>query len=294
MDTPLVYLGTPEEAVPPLRALHAAGYNIVLVITRADARRGRRGKETPSPVKAASLELGIPVAHDLDAIAASDAALGVVVAYGRIIPAAVLDAVPMLNIHFSKLPRWRGAAPVERAILAGDTETAVGIMQMEAGLDTGPLHAEQIVPIHPDDTAETLRSRLVSAGTELLIETLAGGLDAAPRPQEGTSVYASKISSDDRAIDWSQPGVIVDRVIRVGRAHTTFRGERFIVWQANLLEGEGSTDTPGALRTGEKYPVARAATGELQLIEVQPAGKARMDAASWWNGAQADGEVLGQ
>ena len=289
-----MYLGTPEEAVPPLRSLHAAGYNIVLVVTRADARRGRRGKETPSPVKAAALELGIPVTHDLEAIQASGAEMGVVVAYGRIIPGALLDRVPMLNIHFSKLPRWRGAAPVERAILAGDTETAVGIMQMEAGLDTGPVHAERIVPIHNHDTAETLRARLVEAGTALLLETLAQGLTAPPRPQQGTSVYASKISPEDRRIDWSHSAEAIGRVIRVGRAHTTFRDERFIVWTANLHESEAASQPPGQLRRGEKYPIVSTVEGDLEMLEVQPAGKPRMDAAAWWNGAQPHGEVLGR
>ncbi len=291
--TPLVYLGTPEEAVPPLRALHAAGYNLVLVVTRADARRGRRGKEEPSPVKIAAQELGLEVAHELDAVDRCGAEMGIVVAYGRIIPADLLDRVPMLNIHFSKLPRWRGAAPVERAILAGDKETAVGIMQMEPGLDTGPLHAERIVPIDLDDTAETLRSRLVTVGTELLVETLERGIEDPPVPQDGISVYASKIQSEDRRIDWTEPAFVIHRVIRVGRAHTTFRGDRFIIWAARLTE-HTSTGDPGELNKVGDFPTVATGHGDLELREVQPAGKPRMDALAWWNGSQPNAMVLGQ
>ena len=133
----LVYLGTPEMAVPPLRALVAAGHDVALVITRADRRRGRGGATSPSPVKAAAVELGVPVSHDVDDVLTAGAELGVVVAFGRIIKPHVLAALPMVNVHFSLLPRWRGAAPVERALLAGDTETGVCIMDVEEGLDTG-------------------------------------------------------------------------------------------------------------------------------------------------------------
>ena len=153
----LVFLGTPEMAVPPLRALVEAGHDVVGVVTRADTRRGRGGAHSPSPVKAAAEALGIPVGHDpddvLDAVAAG-AELGVVVAYGRIIKPHLLDAIPMVNLHFSLLPRWRGAAPVERAILAGDPETGVGVMRVEEGLDTGGIYAEARVPIAPDTTAD--------------------------------------------------------------------------------------------------------------------------------------------
>src|SRR5688500_14598522 len=174
----LAYLGTPESAVPPLRALVEAGHDIALVVSRADARRGRGAATTPSPVKAAAIELGIPVTDVVDDVLALDppAELGVVVAFGRIIKPHVLAALPMVNLHFSLLPRWRGAAPVERAILAGDTRTGVDLMDVEEGLDTGGIHREAVLDIGPDETAEELRSRLVAAGTELLVTALAEGL----------------------------------------------------------------------------------------------------------------------
>ncbi len=288
---PLVFLGTPDEAVPPLRALHAAGHEIALVVTRADARRGRGGEPAPSPVKMAAVELGLPVTHSLDDVATCGARRGVVVAYGLIIPAELLLAVPMVNMHFSKLPRWRGAAPVERAILAGDTETAVGIMEMEAGLDTGPIYVQQDVPIRPDDTAESLRNRLVEIGTGLLLNVLAEGLEAPPIPQEGAATYAHKITSDDRQIRWDQPASIIDAQVRIGRAHTLFRGERFIVWRARMYDLEASA---GELFEHNQIPMVGSGSSALELVEVQPAGKPRMDAKAWWNGARPSGEILGR
>src|ERR1700689_4580310 len=160
-------------AVPPLRELVAAGHDIALCVTRPDRRRGRGGAVTPSPVKEAALELGIPVSHSMDDVAASGVELAIVVAYGRIIPAALLDRVPMVNLHFSLLPRWRGAAPVEWAILAGDAETGVCLMKVEAGLDTGPVYARRTVPIRKDFDLAGLRQELVEVGSGLLVESLA-------------------------------------------------------------------------------------------------------------------------
>ncbi len=144
----LAYLGTPQMAVPPLRALVEAGHEVVLCVTRPDRRRGRGGATTPSPVKAAAIDLGVPVSHELLEVATAGVELAVVVAYGRIIPSALLTQIPMLNVHFSLLPRWRGAAPLERAILAGDAETGVCLMKIEEGLDTGPVYARRARP-HP-------------------------------------------------------------------------------------------------------------------------------------------------
>ncbi len=158
----------------PLRALHAAGHDVALVISRRDARRSRRGHDAPSPVKAAAIELGLPVSDDLDDALGVGADLGVVAAYGRIIPAAILAELPMVNIHYSLLPRWRGAAPVERAILAGDAETGVCLMAVEEGLDTGGVFARRVVPIGPHESADDLRARLVDASTDVLLGALAG------------------------------------------------------------------------------------------------------------------------
>ncbi len=287
----IVYLGTPNEAVPPLRALHAAGYPITMVVTRADARRARRGKPAASPVKAAAEEMGLKVVHTLDAVASSGATLGVVVAYGRIIPAELLTKVPMVNLHFSLLPRWRGAAPVERAILAGDRQTAVAIMGMEAGLDTGPIYAETILPIRQDHNAETLREELVAVGTELLIETLNGGLTESPRVQEGEAVYASKITAEDRTLRLAEGTEQVVRRIRIGRAWTTFAGQRFIIWAAeHAIPGHTEKHEVGELFGSKDEVLVQTGDGIVKLLEVQPAGKARVAAGQWWNGAQPAGE----
>lgn len=276
----LVYLGTPELAVPPLRALHAAGFDIPLVVSRADKRRGRGGAPVPSPVKAAALELGIPVTDQVDDVLDVGADLGVVVAFGRIIKPHVLAALPMVNLHFSLLPRWRGAAPVERAILAGDTETGVCVMAVEEGLDTGGVYRRATVPIGPDDTLDELRTRLVDIGTELLVDALREGLGE-PEPQQGEVTYADKIDPAELRLDWTRPAVELHRVVRLGDAWTTFRGKRLKVWRTRLVP-EHTGLAPGQLDgllvgTGE---------GALELVEVQPEGKGRLAAAAWRNGAR--------
>src|ERR1700722_10164656 len=161
-------------AVGPLRALVAAGHDITLCITRPDRRRGRGGTVTPSPVKEAAVSMGIAVSHSIDDVAMSGADLAVVVAYGRIIPEGLLNLVPMVNLHFSLLPRWRGAAPVERAILAGDNETGVCLMAVEEGLDTGPVYRRAVIAIDPDETLDQLRNRLVAVASVLVVDVLAG------------------------------------------------------------------------------------------------------------------------
>ena len=179
----LVFLGTPEAAVEPLRTLVHAGHDVALVVTRADKRRGRGSALVPSPVKRAATDLGLTVADSLDDVVGVGAELGVVVAYGRIIPVAVLDRLPMVNLHFSLLPRWRGAAPVERAILEDDAETGVCLMAVEAGLDTGPIYAEVATSIEQDETADELRSRLVLLGLRTAGRAPARGSDrATPSP----------------------------------------------------------------------------------------------------------------
>ena len=282
----LVYLGTPPAAVPPLRALVGAGHDVVLVVSRADKRRGRGTDLTPSPVKAAALELGLPVTTDVDAAARVGADLGVVVAFGRIIKPPVLAALAMVNLHFSLLPRWRGAAPVERAILAGDAETAVCLMAVEEGLDTGGIYAEERTPIGPDETAEQLRDRLVDIGSAMLIATLEAGLGTA-RPQVGEPTYAEKITPEDLHLDWTRPARELARLPRVGKAWTTFRGKRLLV-----IEARPVPDGPeaGAL----DGVVAGTADAGLALVRVQPEGKGILAARDWVNGARpAQGERLG-
>jgi methionyl-tRNA formyltransferase len=267
----LVFLGTPDAAVAPLRALVAAGHDVALVVSRADARRGRGSARTPSPVKAAAIELGLPVTDGVDDALALDppAQLGVVVAFGRIIKPHVLAALPMVNLHFSLLPRWRGAAPVERAVLAGDDVTGVCVMDVEEGLDTGAVYRRVEVPIDPDETVEELRARLVDIGTRLLVDALDDGLGD-PAPQEGEPTYAAKIDPDELRIDWSAPPEAIHRLVRVGGAWTTHHGRRLKVWRTRL---DG---------------------GELELVEVQPEGKGRMRFTDWANGARwRPGEPLG-
>ena len=203
----LVFLGTPAMAVPPLRALVAAGFDVALVVTRPDKRRGRGSETAPSPVKAAAVELGLPVTHRVDDALDVGADLGVVVAYGALVKPHVLAELPMVNLHFSLLPRWRGAAPVERALLAGDAETGVCVMQLEEGLDTGPVFACETVPIGADETAAELRAR---AGRRrapaLLVATLDGGPRTTPEPQAGEPTYAAKLEPDDLRLDWAASG----------------------------------------------------------------------------------------
>ncbi|MEX0847498.1 MAG: methionyl-tRNA formyltransferase [Ilumatobacteraceae bacterium] len=274
----LVYLGTPDMAVPPLESLVAAGFDVVAVVTRVDKRRGRGGAMVPSPVKAAAGRLGIPVVHRVDEILELDAELGVVVAFGQLIKPDVLDRLPMVNLHFSLLPRWRGAAPVERALLAGDALTGVCLMQLEAGLDTGPVLACVEVPIGPDATGDSLRAELVEVGTHLLVTTLTAGLPA-PQPQVGEPTYAAKLTPDDVRLDWSVPASRRHRVVRLGGAWTTFRGKRLKVVEAELIEPDaiGSTLVDGCV-------------GGLRLLTVQPEGKAPMPWRDFANGARPTNE----
>mgnify|MGYP000291848204 CR=1 FL=1 len=276
----LVYLGSPALAVPPLRALVEAGFSVELAITNPDRRRGRGSGTAPTPVKAAATELGIPVSHDVADATGCDADLGVVVAFGQIIRPPVLAALPMVNLHFSLLPRWRGAAPVERAILAGDTTTGVDLMVVAEGLDTGGVYARTEVAIGRDETADELRARLVDAGSTLLVETLQTGLGE-PREQTGEPTYAKKISPDDLRIDWDAPTEEIHRQVRVGGAWTTRDGDRFKIWRtATRPTGDGVVHPTG--------------DGVIELLEVQPAGKPRLEAAAWANGARwSDEDRLG-
>lgn len=280
----LVYLGTPDVAVPPLQALHRAGFEIALVVTRPDKRRGRGGQLTPSPVKAAALQLGLPVTTNVDDVLDVGAELGVVVAFGRIIKPHVLDRLPMVNLHFSLLPRWRGAAPVERAILAGDERTGVCLMAVEEGLDTGAVYRRVEVDIDPDETLDELRGRLVDLGADMVVEALQTGLGT-PEPQQGEPTHAAKIEPTELQLDWTRPAVELHRVVRLGGAWTTWRGKRLKIHRTGLVaDAEASADlgAPGSLQG------AHVATGDgaLELIEVQPEGKARQKARDWLNGAR--------
>ncbi len=282
-------------AVAPLRALVGANHDITLCVTRPDRRRGRGASVTPSPVKEAALELGIPVSHSMDDLADSGAELAVVVAYGRIIPPAVLAKTPMLNLHFSLLPRWRGAAPVERAILAGDTETGVCVMGVEEGLDTGPVYARRTVPLSDDIYLQALRDELVEVGSALLVDTLAGGVDGLPTPraQEGTPTTAEKVTTEDLHLRWAETATQLHRVVRLERAWTTFRGKRLRVLRAGPATPatEVSPGAPPGSLLGTEVSTGQ---GTLRLERVQPESRTPMSAEEWVRGVHPSvGERLG-
>jgi methionyl-tRNA formyltransferase len=267
-----------------------AGHDVRLVVSQPDKRRTRGGQLVPSPVKAAATALGLAVSDRVDDVIGVRAELGVVVAYGRLIRPRVLAALPMVNVHFSLLPRWRGAAPVERAILAGDTVTGVCIMTLEEGLDTGPVHARAEVAIGPEETVDELRAELVEVGTRLLLAELAGGLSP-PVPQTGEVTYAAKIDPEELHLDWDQPATVLLRVVRLGRAWTTFRGRRLRVRRARVVPVDAAGAPPGRL---DGLVVATGAGG-LELVEVQPEGREPMAAPAWRNGARpVAGERLGR
>jgi methionyl-tRNA formyltransferase len=277
-------------AVAPLQALHAAGFDVALVVTNPDTRRGRGGSSSPTPVKAAAVELGLPVSHEVDDVLGVDADLGVVVAFGRLIRPHVLDVLPMVNLHFSLLPRWRGAAPVERAILAGDTETGVDVMAVDVTLDTGVIYAEARVGIGADTTADNLRGELVQVGTELLVDTLRNGIGDG-RAQQGAPVYAAKLTAHDRALRWSEPAEVNNRIVRVGGAWTMWRDRRLKVWAAATLDqadlpAELRGAPPGTIGVVDHQVVVRCGRGGLVLVEVQPDGKGRQPGIAWRNGQQ--------
>jgi methionyl-tRNA formyltransferase len=294
----LAYLGTPNLAVPPLRALVQAGHEIALCVTRPDRRRGRGGTTGPSPVKAAARELGIPVTHDMEEVVGAHVELAVVVAYGRIIPAHLLAQVPMVNLHFSLLPRWRGAAPLERAILAGDHETGVCLMKIEEGLDTGPVYACRAMPLDDELTLEDLRAQLVDAACDMLVGALAEGVDhlPTPKPQRGAPTIAEKITQEDLLLDWSEPARQLHRVVRLGRAWTTYRDKRLTVLEVSVADTEeferlrAEGRTPGSLAG----PAVMTGDGVLVLRRVQPESRSPMSADEWLRGVRpADGERLG-
>jgi len=278
----IVFLGTPEPAARILTDLVSAGFPVSRVVTRADARRGRGSTATPSPVRRVAQEFGIAVQHDLVGLAESSEGghLGIVVAYGRIIPPRVLAAVPMVNVHFSLLPRWRGAAPIERAILAGDETTGVCLMDVVEELDAGGVFARGEIRIGDSD-ADELTEHLTRLGSQMLVDLLAGDPVAAV-DQQGEITYAEKITADEGRIDWSADAITVLRRIRALRAHTTVEGRRMIVHAALAVDrGAHGTTRPGEC---DDSATVACGSGAVQLVSVQPEGKAPMDAREWRRG----------
>ncbi|MEM6759311.1 MAG: methionyl-tRNA formyltransferase [Pseudomonadota bacterium] len=290
----VIFMGTPDFSVPALHALHAAGHDIVCVYAQPPRPAGRGKKDRPSPVQQAAEALGLSVRHPLSLksaeaqaeFAALGADIAVVVAYGLILPQPVLDAPTYgcLNIHASLLPRWRGAAPIHRAIMAGDTETGVCIMQMEAGLDTGPVLLREQTPIGAEDTTADLHDRLAALGGRLICTALADLPALTPHTQATEGVtYAHKIDKAEAALDWSQPAEQIDRQIRglspFPGAWFEHAGMRVKVLRSKLGQGGGA---PGAI-LDDQLTVA-CSSGAVTLTRLQKAGKGAQDAAEFLRG----------
>lgn len=304
----VVFMGTPEAAVPSLHAV-AEAQDVVAVYTQPDRPKGRGRREAPSPVKVAAHHLGLEVAEprnlrsteEVHRLRAYRPDVVAVVAFGQILTPEILE-VPELgcvNVHFSLLPRWRGAAPVERAILAGDAVTGVTTMLMDPGLDTGPVLLTASEPIRDDDTGGSLTERLAGLGATLLVRTLEGlqGGTLAPRPQpDDGATYAQKIQAPEGELDFSEPAEDLARRVRALHPHpgayTSFRGKRLKIWTAVPEGGEG---TPGEIvEVAEPGPLVACGSGRLRLDEVQPEGKRRMSGQDFVRGYRPEtGEVLG-
>ena len=300
----LVFAGTPDFAVPGLRACIDAG-DVVAVYTQPDRPAGRGRKLTPSPVKQAAMAARIPVEQpdSLKSAAAQQRLrdyapdLMVVIAYGLILPRKVL-AIPRLgcwNVHASLLPRWRGAAPIQRAILAGDAETGVCLMQMEAGLDTGPVLLSQTTPIRADDTGGTLHDRLAEIGARVLADGLrrviAGeSIHATPQSETG-AIYASKLDKAEAKLDFSRPAIELERKVRAFDpwpvAEAEVAGERVRVWRAEPRDsglGARSAQKPGEIVAAGKHGIEIACgEGVLRVLKLQRAGARVIDAADYLN-----------
>ncbi|HUY17159.1 MAG TPA: methionyl-tRNA formyltransferase [Acidimicrobiales bacterium] len=277
----LAFLGTPEAAVPTLDALVHAGHEVVLVITRPDRRRGRGASLAPSPVKVAALALGLRVSHRLADLDGLDVARGVVVAYGALVPEALLQKVPMLNVHFSLLPRWRGAAPVQRAILAGDTETGVSIISLEPTLDTGPVHLERRVRVG-DKTAPALTAELAVVGASSLVEVLASPqlLDHA-NVQVGEATYAEKLTKETFHVTPEMTTTMALRTVRLEGAFLFVADKRLGVVSARRAP---DVVPRGVVRRHNDAVVLGLSDGAIALEDVRPEGSTTMGAAAWWTG----------
>ena len=303
----IIFAGTPEPAVVALEKLIASRHEVAAVITRPDARRGRGRSLHPSPVKALAEKHGIevltpttlkPGTEDGDALRARLAELSPeaipVVAYGNLITEDLLDVPPhgWVNLHFSLLPAWRGAAPVQASIAAGDEVTGATTFRIDKGLDTGDILATLEERIQPTDTADDLLTRLAYAGADLLVETMDGLEDGSisPQPQEGEATYAHKIATEDARIEWAAPADVIDRHIR---AHTPGPGAWTLLGESRLKVGPvslaaddmaGAVLRPGEVRVGKKEVLVGTGSTPVRLGQIQPPGKKMMNAADWGRG----------
>jgi methionyl-tRNA formyltransferase len=307
----LVFVGTPDPAVPSLRALlDSPHHDVVAVVTRPDAPKGRGRRSARSPVGALADEAGVPVLTPrrpsepdfLARLAELAPDCCPVVAYGALVPRAALDvpAHGWVNLHFSLLPAWRGAAPVQAAVRAGDEITGATTFRLEEGLDTGPTFGVVTEAVRPADTAGDLLARLAESGAALLVATLDGIADgtlvARAQPADGVS-HAPKVGVDDARVDWSAPAAAIDRLVRSVTpepgAWTTFRGERLGVGPVRPATGPDLPDLkPGELDAGKRRVLAGTATGPVELQEVRPAGKRGMAAPDWARGVRIESREL--
>ena len=304
----LAFLGTSEFAVPALTALVEAGHDVVAVYTRAPKPSGRGQQERRTPVHALALSLGLAVRtpkglrseEEAAAFKGLDLDAAVVVSYGHILPKAFLEAPVLgcINIHGSLLPRWRGAAPIHRAILAGDAETGVTIMRMDEGLDTGPMLLAESTPISAADTADTVHDRLAELGGRLIVSTLdalvARTIEPVPQPDDGVT-YAHKLGKEEGALDWRRPAAELERKVRAFHPWpgTWFdvEGERIKVLEAALALAAGAPGTVSVGRDG--FPIVACGVGGLKLLKLQRAGKSAQAADAFLRGfALAAGTVL--
>jgi methionyl-tRNA formyltransferase len=293
----IAFFGTPAFAVPSLRACRTAG-TVVTVVTQPDRPRGRGQHVTSSPVKAEAEAAGLPILQPPklkgtdfgERLRALQLDVAVVTAYGRILPTDVLSAPRLgcVNVHASLLPRWRGAAPIQWAVASGDAETGVCLMQMEAGLDTGPVLALRRTPILPHDTAETLHQRLSELGGALVREELArylaGALTPHPQPAEGVTI-ARLVEKEDGRMDWARPAVELERRVRAfvpwPGAWTQLGPQLLKIWRTEVVPGTGA---PGTVLAAHGTLDVATGEGALRLVELQPEGKRRMTAAEFLSG----------
>ncbi|HEU0193566.1 MAG TPA: methionyl-tRNA formyltransferase [Gaiellales bacterium] len=282
---PVAFFGTSAFAAEVLSALHDRGVEFSAVVSQPDRRSGRGRRMQPPPLAGRARDLGLPLVQTADASSTvPDAPAGIVVAFGQIIAPPLLGAYPLYNLHPSLLPRWRGAAPVERAIMAGDDETGVTVIDLVAELDAGPVHGATAFPIGDRDDAGAVRRRALEAGVPLLLEALAGRTTPVEQAQAGIT-YAHKLTATDRDLDWRRPAVDLDRRIRALSPHvgarTTLDGAPVVVWQG-LPESSGPS--PGEVVDGL---LVGAGEGALRIQRIQPAGRRAMTAEEYLRGLRS-------
>lgn len=305
----IIFAGTPDFSVAPLKALLESGHEVVAVYTQPDRPAGRGRKLAASPVKLLAKEQGVPVyqpanfkaQEDVTQLLALQADIMVVVAYGLLLPESVLNAPRLgcINIHASILPRWRGAAPIQRAVMAGDTDSGVSIMQMEKGLDTGPVYLIRRLPLAADETGGSLHDRLSVLGAEALLEALPGIVDGslpAAVQDNHLSTYAKKLDKKEAAIDWARSAQEIERQVRAFNpwpvAYSPYENANLRIWEARAVEGTAAA-VGTVMAAGREGIDVATGSGLLRITQLQMPGKRAMSAADFINAQQIQGTILG-